>query len=633
MTLRLAQLSHLILNRENIVMRSLIAFRRSFVRVLFISSLSLALAGRGDVPQSAVAQDQDAAAKTPSTVTWAHIELKGNFPEGPQMMGLFGEMSESLSDLLARLDKAAKDDAITGVVLKIDGPQIGRGKFNEFRQAIQRVRAKGKKVVAYLDSGTSGDYLVASGCDEVIMPEPGVLMMLGVRSEVSFYKNLFDWAGIKPDILRVGEYKSAAEPYSRTEMSKEFREELEQVLGDFFDQMVEVVAQGRGLKADQVKAAIDNGPHTAAAAKELGLITRVAYEDELPGILKGTQADTTIKLAKRYGKKKIDTDFSGLAGMMKMMNLLMGLEPQQRRSVGPKIAVIHASGMIMPGPSSSDLFGDSVLGSDTIVKAVEKAAADATVKAVVLRIDSPGGSALASDLIWRAIEKVEKPVVASMSDVAGSGGYYIAMGADTIFAEPGTITGSIGVVGGKLAIGGLFEKLGITTSVVARGKNSGINSTLSGFSDSEREAMTKLLHDIYRQFTEKAAKGRKMDVAKLEKLARGRIYSGSTALKLGLVDKIGTLDDAVEHAKQLAKLGPDDKVERLLLPRPTSPLEQLLGPINPEEQTRMSSDSALISALRALSPDLAEDLQQAMLVNRLAREARLTLMPFKIRIR
>ncbi|MBC7819021.1 MAG: signal peptide peptidase SppA, partial [Planctomycetaceae bacterium] len=488
----------------------------------------------------------------PATATWAHIELKGSYAEGPQMMSLFGDVTESLAEAIGRLDKAAKDDSVTGVVLKIDGPSIGRGKLNEFRQAIGRVRAKGKKVVAYLDSAGSGDYLVAAGCDEVVMPESGVLMLLGVRSEVSFYKNLFDLIGLKAEMLRVGEYKSAAEPYSRTEMSKEFREELEQVLGDFYDQMVEQVATGRGLTAEKVKDAIDNGPHTAAAAKELGLITRVAYEDELTGILKGDKVDTTIKLTKRYGKKKLDNDFSGPLGMIKIMNMMMGLEPQARSSKNPKIAVIHASGMIMPGASASDFLGDSTLGSDTLVKAIEKASSDATVKAIVLRIDSPGGSALASDLIWRAIEKVEKPIVASMGDVAGSGGYYIAMGADTIFAEPGTITGSIGVVGGKIALEGLYNKVGITTSVVARGKNSGILSMTSGFTESERAAMTKLLLDIYKQFTEKAAKGRKMEYAKLEKLARGRIYSGATALKLGLIDKLGTLEDAVEHAKELA---------------------------------------------------------------------------------
>ncbi len=616
-------------------MLSLVRIRTLSFQTVSALCLSLMTAGMSLAPQSLRAAAPEGAEKTPAApTTWAHIELKGSYPEGPQMLSLFGDAGESLSELIGRLDKAAKDDTVLGVVLKLDGPEIGRGKLNEFRQAIMRVKARGKKVVAFLDSASSGDYLVASACDEVVMPESGVLMLLGLRSEVSFYKNLFDFLGVKAEMLRVGEYKSAAEPYSRTEMSKEFREELEQVLGDFYDQMVEAVATGRGLDPEKVKTAIDNGPHTAAAAKELGLITRVAYEDELPEILKAGKPDATIKVAKRYGKKKIDTDFSGFTGMVKMMNMLMGLEPQPRKSFfGAKIAVIHASGMIMPGKSGSDLFGGSTLGSDTLVKAIEKASSDAAVKAIVLRIDSPGGSALASDLIWRALEKVEKPIVASMGDVAGSGGYYIAMGADSIFAEPGTITGSIGVVGGKIALEGLYNKIGITTSVVARGKNSGILSTTTGFTDSERAAMTKLLLDIYKQFTEKAAKGRKMDVAVLEKLARGRIYSGATALKLGLVDKLGTLDDAFEHAKQLAKLGPDDKVERLILPRPVSPLESLFGPINPEDQTRMATDAALSNTLQALAPDLADDLRFALQVNRLARESRLTLMPFKIRIR
>ena len=186
-----------------------------------------------------------------------------------------------------------------------------------------------------------------------------------------------------------------------------------------------------------------------------------------------------------------------------------------------------------------------------------------------------------------------------------------------------------------MALEGLYNKVGITTSIVARGKNSGVLSTLTPFNDSERAAMTKLLFDIYKQFTEKAAKGRKMEVAALEKLARGRIYSGATAVKLGLVDKLGTLDDAVEHAKQLAKLGPDEKVERLILPRPISPFESLLGPINPDEQTRVdgATEAALSNMLNSISPDLAEDLRHAMQVNRLARESRLMLMPFKIRIR
>ena len=231
-------------------MLSLIPFRAVALRWISATSLALALSVVAWPMHPASAQEKPAAV----SATWAHIELKGSYAEGPQMMGLFGDVSESLSEVLARFDKAAKDDAVTGIVLKIDGPSIGRGKLNEFRQAISRVKAKGKKVVAYLDSAGSGDYLVAAGCDEVVMPESGVLMLLGVRSEVSFYKNLFDFLGVKAEMLRVGEYKSAAEPYSRTEMSKEFREELEQVLGDFYDQMVEQVATGRGLDAEKVKA-------------------------------------------------------------------------------------------------------------------------------------------------------------------------------------------------------------------------------------------------------------------------------------------------------------------------------------------------------------------------------------------
>jgi protease-4 len=284
----------------------------------------------------------------------------------------------------------------------------------------------------------------------------------------------------------------------------------------------------------------------------------------------------------------------------------------------------------MPGSSGTDLFsGESTMGSDTMVKAIRQAAEDKTVKAIVMRVDSPGGSALASDLIWREVEqaknKFKKPVVVSMGDVAGSGGYYIAMGADKIFAEPGTITGSIGVVGGKLALQGLWEKIGITTTVISRGKNSGALSSTTPFTDSERDAMQKLLNEIYDQFTAKAAQGRKMEQPQLEKLARGRIYSGNRAKEIGLIDEIGTLDDAIAAAKKLAGLNPEDKLEKLNLPKPTSPFEQLFGPL--DASAKLNADSQFVQTLREAFPDLATRVQ------RLAREPGLTLMPFRITIR
>jgi protease-4 len=415
-------------------------------------------------------------------------------------------------------------------------------------------------------------------------------------------------------------------------MSPEFRREMDAILDDYHRQVVDAIAEGRKLDREKVMAAIDSGPHTAKAAKELGLIDRVAYEDEAANILKG-DGGREVKVTRRYGKKQRDTDFSGFAGMMKMMNMMMGLEEPKRRTSTPKIAVIHATGAIMEGKSATDFLSGQTLGSETFIKAVRTAGEDASVKAVVLRVDSPGGSALASDLMWRALEKLDKPVIVSMGDVAASGGYYISMGADRIFAEPGTLTGSIGVVGGKIALNGLFNKVGITTTVLSRGKNSGVMSIMEGFTDSEREAMTKMLHDIYDQFTRKAAQGRKMEHEKLEKLARGRVYTGAMALKIGLVDQLGTLDDAVAYARNAAGLKPEDKVERMILPKPVSPLEQLFGPLDPDAEVQSHQTSSLVEAARSTAPELVEQLQGALMVQLLAREGRLLLMPFRLSVK
>ncbi|MCH8828062.1 MAG: S49 family peptidase, partial [Planctomycetes bacterium] len=484
--------------------------------------LSAAFPMSFDAAVHAAQAKKSARARASTSETWASIAVKGGYPEGAQGTSLFGSTSESLSTVLERLRKAGADRKITGVILRINGPSVGWAKRNEIRQAIAQLRAKGKKVIAQLDSATSSDMMIAAACDEIIMPESAVVMLLGLRAEITFYKNLFDKLNIKAEMLRVGEFKSAAEPYSRSSMSEPFRREMNAILDDYFRQMVDIIAQGRKLDRKKVIAAIDSGPHTAQTAKKLGLIDRIAYADEITPLIRGQRKNVSIKIAKGYGKKKVDTDFSGITGMMKMMQLLMGGKSSKRKSSTAKIAVIYATGTIMTGKSTVSLLGGQVLGSDTFIKAVRTAAADKTVKAIVVRIDSPGGSALASDLMWRALQKAGKPVVASMGDVAASGGYYIAMGADAIYAEPGTLTGSIGVVGGKIAFRGLFEKVGITTTVLKRGKNSGVNSTIDGFTDSERKAMQNILNAIYKQFTTKAALGRKMKYEKLEKMARGR---------------------------------------------------------------------------------------------------------------
>lgn len=575
---------------------------------------------------AAFAQDEK---PEPKKLTYAHIELKGSFPEGPSSPGLFSEMVETLDEILARLKKAADDDKLAGVVLHIDDPSVGYAKVNELRHAVAKIRAKGKTVYAWLESGMTADYLLASACDRIVLPESGIIMLPGVRAEVTFYKKLFDWLEIEPQMLRVGEYKSAAEPYSRTEMSQEFREEMEAVLDGFYGYIVDAVAASRKLPAEKVKEAIDVGLLSAAEAKARGLIDEIGYEDQIEKLVEANNAGK-YKLVKNYGKKKVDTDFSGISGMVKMMNLLMGVEPPQRKSSNAKLAIISAVGPIMSGRSQSDFLGEATMGSATMIKAIRQARDDATVKAIILRVDSPGGSALASDLMWHELETLDKPFIVSMGDVAASGGYYISMGADRIFAEPATITGSIGVVGGKLAIEKMMAKIGITTSVVQRGKNAGVLSSTKPFNEGEKVAMQKLLNDIYKQFTTKAAAGRKMDVDKLEKLARGRIYTGAQAKELGLVDEVGTLEDAIAYAKKAAGLDPNDKLERLNLPKPINPLEQLFGPIEPE--TRFSQ-AMLTSLLNRLPTSARQALQDLSAIEILAEEPVLTLMPFRLNVR
>ena len=592
--------------------------------------ISPALAANTPDPNAPQADAAVAAAKKKLTV--AHIEISGGYPEGAGAPGLFSEVVETLANALQRMDKASRDDDLEGVILHINGPSIGWAKLNELRTGIQKMRQKGRKVYAWMESGSTKDYLLATACDEIILPESGMLMMPGLRAEVSFYKNLFDMLSIQPQMLRVGEFKSAAEPYSRSEMSPAFREEMEAILDDYYRQIVEMIAQSRKLTPDQVKGVIDTGLHSATDAKKLGLIDRVGYEDSITEVIKGDRKDAEVKFAKGYGKKKLDTDFSGITGMAKMMNLMMGVEPAPRKSSAAKIAIINAVGPIVSGNSSADFLGDESMGSTTIIKAIRQARDDSTVKAIVLRVDSPGGSALASDLMWHELETLEgkKPFVVSMGDVAASGGYYISMGADRIFAEPGTLTGSIGVVGGKLAFEKFYEKIGITTSVVHRGKNSGVLSMTTPFSDAERETMQKMLNDIYAQFTTKAAAGRKIEVEKLEKMARGRVYTGAQALKLGLVDELGTLADAIAFAKKSAGLDPDQKLERLDLPKPISPFEQLFGPVDPGAASMNNGASAW---MKRLPPEVIDTLRGLDVYELLARERVLTVMPYRMLVK
>jgi protease-4 len=514
--------------------------------------------------------------KKPTAVI-AQVTLAGSLPDGVGQGGLLADVAPHLHRIIERLDKAAADQRVKGVVLSIESPDLGRARADELRAAIARLRKAGKPVAAYLVGSAPVHYMVALACDTITMPPAATLEITGVRTEVMFFKDLFDSLGLKAEILQVGEFKGAGEPLTRSSMSPQLREQYESFVGDLFEQLVERIAAERRLAPERVRELIDTGVFTPDAASEAGLIDAVGYEDEVAAAVAKKIELAEPKIVRNYAERKMDNDFSGLGGLVKLVEMFSGQKQAAASGKGKQIAIVHVTGEIAEGKGRDDLLAGAAAGSDTVIKAIREAAKDDDVAAIVLRIDSPGGSALASDLIWREAERTKKPVVASLSDTAASGGYYIAVAADKIVAAPGTLTGSIGVVGGKVAVGGALDRYGVHTDVVSKGKNAGWLSMQSPFTAAEREVFLGTMKDVYRLFTSKVAAGRKLDMEKIEKLAEGRVFTGRMAKEAGLVDRLGTLDDAIDEAKALAGLAADEEIERVLLPEPRGLFDDLFG--------------------------------------------------------
>jgi protease-4 len=417
-------------------------------------------------PEKADTQEKPASkpAKKKSTAVIAHLSLAGKLPDGVGQGGLLADVSPHLHRIVERLDKAAQDSRVKGVLLSIESPDLGRARAEELRAAIARVRKAGKPVAAHLVGSAPVHYMVALACDSITMPPAATLEITGVRAEVTFFKGMLDKLGVEAEILQVGEFKGAGEPLTRTSMSPQLRAQYESFISDLFEQLVERIAADRGLEAKRVRELVDIGVFTPEAARESKLIDAVGYEDEAAAALAAKVKLDDPKIARDYAERKVDNDFSGLGGLVKLAELLSGQGKTAPAGKGKQIAIVHVTGEIKEGKGTDDLLAGGSAGSDTVIEAIRDAAKDEQVAAIVLRIDSPGGSALASDLIWREAERTKKPVVASLSDTAASGGYYIAVAADKIVAAPGTLTGSIGVVGGKIAVGGALERYGVPTS-------------------------------------------------------------------------------------------------------------------------------------------------------------------------
>src|SRR5258706_6797925 len=533
---------------------------------------------------------------------------------------LFGAQPQSLSSLLTQFRKAKSDQRISAVLLDIDMSEAGWAKSEEIREAIADFRTSGKPVYAYMETGLNKDYYIATACDKIFVPPPGELFTIGLAADVMFFRGSLDKLGIYPDMYQIGKYKSAADMFTKKEMTPAHREFINSLLEDLYGRYIEGIAKARKKTPDEMKALIDSAPYTATQAKEAGLIDGTLYHDEVEKELK-----------KRLGYKEADELAITRAGDYRQISQeSLGLNK------GERVAVVYASGDIVSGKSSFGGSGEETIGSDSLVRTINEARDDKGIKAIVLRIDSPGGSGLASDIIWRAVEaaKAKKPIVVSMGDVAASGGYYIACNANKIVAEPSTITGSIGVVGGKPVIKGFYDWIGVTNEYVMRPEkgNAGMFRETEKFNDSERAKFQEFLRNTYDDFITKVGKGRSKDKDYIDSIGQGRVWTGSQGKEKGLVDEYGGLDKAIEIAKQLANIPADKSIQRVIMPQPPTFLEQLMSAGNDDSDVdaQAKQQAALFSAL---PEDMRASLRYAQLLDRASKGEAIYLMPFRLRIK
>src|SRR5437764_6512179 len=532
---------------------------------------------------------------------------------------IFGAQPQSLGSLLAQFRKAKVDKCISAVILDIDMSEAGWAKSEEIRGAIADFRASGKPVYAYMEMGLNKDYYIATACDKIFVPPPGELFTIGLAADVMFFRGSLDKLGVYPDVYKIGKYKSAGDMFTQKQMTEAHKEYINSFLDDLSGRYVEGIAKARNKSLDEVKSLIDNAPYSAAQAKDAGMIDGALYHDDVEKELKkrlGYKENDELHIARSSDYKQISQESLGL-------------------NKGEKIDVVYAAGCIVSSKATFGGNGEETIGSDSLVRTINEARDDKGVKAIVLRIDSPGGSGLASDIIWRAVEaaKAKKPVVVSMGDVAASGGYYIACNANKIVAEPSTITGSIGVVGGKPVIKGFYDWIGVSNEYVMRGKNAGMFRETEKFNDSEQAKFREFLNNTYDDFITKVGKGRNKDKDYINSIGQGRVWTGSQGKEKGLVDEYGGLDKAIEVAKQLANIPADKSIQRVIMPQPPTFLEQLMSAGNDDSEvadTQAKQQAALFSAL---PEDMRESLRYAQMLDRASKGEAIYLMPFRLRIK
>ncbi len=533
------------------------------------------------------------------------------------LAGLLSPERPTLREVEAALKQASGDARVKGLLVRF-GASLGAATSDELRDAIAAFRKSGKFVIAFAESygsagGGSGGYPVAAACDEVWLQPSGEVNLVGVVAQTPFFRGSLDKLGILPRFDKREEYKTAIDQLTETAYDAAFRESLGSILGSLYGQLVAMVAEGRGLSPDAVKALIDRGPFLAPDAMAAKLVDRLGYHD-----------DARDEAKRRAG--------SG-ARVVRLPEYFRATH--SGKESGRIIAVINASGPIVGGSSGlDDAFGTSKIGADTLAAELDEAARAHDVAAILLRVDSPGGSYVASDTIWRAVARAKaagKPVVVSMGDTAASGGYFIAAPATKIVAEPGTLTGSIGVFGGKLVVKGLLDKLGISIDTLKIGADAADWSVDQDFSAAAWDRFEASLDAIYKDFTTKVVAGRGLEPRRIPEIAKGRVFTGEQAQKIGLVDALGGFEKALELAREAAGIKPEETVSLRSYPQRGHELRELLERLfNYDELTQARIAGSLAHELgmsvTALRPLIAE-------LPALARpgDARLLMPPLDVR--
>ena len=458
-----------------------------------------------------------------------------------------------MTDIVEGLDRARTDPRISGVIVRVGESTMNMAKIQEIRDRLREVNHAGKFTVGYLEFATNRSYYLASACQTVTLLPKSVFYIHGMMASSTFFRGGLDKLGVYPDFYHIGDYKNATNVLTEKKYTPAHREATEALLKDWYQEYLQGVAESRRLAPADVEASVAKGPLTSDQALAAKLVDRLGYWDEV------------LEWAKRKN--------AGEENRLKLRDYLDRTQPVAHT----KLAVIYAVGDILPGQSGQTPWGDEVMGSDTVAEQFRRAREDDDVKAVILRVDSPGGAAFASEIIRREEELTarEKPVVVSMSDVAASGGYWIAMSANRIIAEPGTITGSIGVLTGKFNLLGLYQKLGLSKDLVTTTENSTLEYAFQNFTPAQKELIQQNMRDTYNAFLEGVAQGRRMKVADVDKIAQGRVWTGERARQLGLVDELGGLHTAIARARALAKIPSDETVSLMYLPHRRSWLEKL----------------------------------------------------------